>query len=257
MRCPSDGRTPLFASLLVATLASAAPLPVVAVVLPDPGDGPAAARHAQGIASLLGGAGTYRVLDGAVLRDRLGGDADSWYRRCGNNSACWRGSAAEIGIETVVLVEMVDVGVLGLRVLDVGGVGPFRMGTASVGSEAQWSLVDDLFFRPGAIALSDAPPSARAAVDGGAPVAFDRKLLISPIAAGKHTLEIEADGYAASFLTVLVHPEETLDLAVSLAPVERRSAARRWTTWFGVGVVACGLVAVAASAATPAHAVTP
>lgn len=227
----------------------AAALTVHVLVVADPRDGAAGTQTAEATARLLAASGSYDVVDRTVVEGRLGQAPADVFTRCGTDLSCWRAASAAAGVEQVVLVERVDAVTVGIRVVDA--VGPLRMdkGPAHTGGAPDAALLDRLFFDAGGLRLAGAPPGALLRLDGRAQIPLADPTDLVGLPSGKHTIEVEAPGYATLFAAVLVLPDQATELSVALVPIAngpRRLS--RWTTWVGVGVLAGGAVGLAAGA---------
>lgn len=232
----------LAALSLAAPLARAAPLTVHAAVLSDPNDGEVGLIAADKVSTLLRSSAGYDTIDNGVLEGRLGEGPDKLFRRCWNDVGCWRSAGLDGGVEQIVLVEVVAEHTLGLRVVDVVGRGPIRMGTfLQVNGRPDPKALDRFFFEPGSLVLSDLPPGARLLLDGRFEFDPEGTLELTPLASGKHSLEIEAPRHAPLFATVMVYPNQQTQVSGRLPQLQRsRGRMARWTTLWAVGLVATG-----------------
>jgi hypothetical protein len=235
--------------------AQGAPLPVHAVVLPDPRDGAAGEEIALSVERLLRGSTGYDLLDLDLLQGRVGEDPSQLFERCATDVGCWRVAATAAGVEQVVLVERVDEATLGIRVVDVAATGPFRLDKAAldVRGQAEPELLDRLFFRPGALRIEGAPAEARLVLDGSYELPLPHSLDIAPLASGKHSLDIQSDGSTPLFVTVMVYPDQQTVISAVMTPLDRggRRRVTRWTTVWALGLAAGGVVALAVESHAP------
>lgn len=244
--------------LMAAPIAHAAPLTVHAAVVPGPGEHVDASGEI--LSRLLEGSGAYTVVDGNWLEVRLGKPLPDLWASCGSDARCWAVEGRAAGLDQVVLIERIDRDVIGVRVVDVADGSAFRLDKtkASYDGRGEAAIVDRLFFGPGRIRVTGAPIGATVMLDGGYTFRVGDGPLEFELAAGKHTVEVGAEGYAARFATVVVVPGAVVPLEAELPALPpRRARIARWTTWYGLALVAGGAAGVWALAHEPAHATTP
>ena len=240
--------------------APANPLTMYAAVLSDPSDGQDGERSSWWVEALLRSSAAYVTVEPTILEGRLGESPPDLYRRCWNDARCWREAGLRAGVEQFVLVERVDERTLGLRVVDVASDEPIRLDKVDIGTTGRHDpdLVDRLFFQPGALHLQDVPPGAALRLDHRYEFTPDGELLIDPIAAGKHILEMDAPGHAPLFTSVLVYSGQRTTISSHMTPLDRAPRRiGRWTTWWAMGVVAGGVTALAVTHANGGTAQTP
>lgn len=238
--------------------AVAAPLTVHAGVLGVPADGVEGSTEI--LSRLLEGSGAYTVVDGRWVEMRLGKTLPELWRDCHADAPCWAAQGAAAGLDQLVLIERIDRDVIGVRVVDVAGGGGFRYdkARATYDGRGEAGIVDRLFFGPGRIRVLDAPIGATVMLDGGYTFRVGDGPLEFELSAGKHAVEVGADGYLSRFSTVLVVPAKVSDVAgLLLAEPKRRSRLGRWTTYYALVLVAGGAAGVWAVAQNPAHAAVP
>jgi hypothetical protein len=247
------------AVLALAPRGWAAPLTVHAAVLSDPEDGAVGASNARQVSAMLRSSAGYDTIDNAILEGRLGESPEALFRRCWNDVRCWREAGLAAGVEQVVLVEAVDDITLGVRVVDVVVDGPIRMGALGhAAGRIDTVALDRFFFEPGSLVVRGAVPGTRVVLDGRFEFTAGEELSLGVLASGKHSLEMEAPGYAPLFATFMVYPGQTTTISGRLAPLDPpRQRIRRWTTWWAVGLAAGGGAALARGLLSDGVAVRP
>ena len=242
----------------IASEAAAAPLTVHAAVLGGPND------HVEGsteiLSRLLEGSGSYTVVDGAWVELRLGKTQAELWGRCRADAGCWASEGASAGLDQVVLIERIDEDAIGVRVVDVVDGAGFRTdkAKATYDGRGEAGIVDRLFFGPGRIQVLDAPAGATVMLDGGYTFRVGQGPLEFELAAGKHAVEVGAEGYLSRFAMVVVVPAQVAEVSGALlATPKRRSRLGRWTTYYAVALVAGGAAGVWAVGQAPSHAAAP
>jgi len=232
---------------------------VHAAVLSDPEDGERGLANARQVSAMLRSSAGYDTIDNAVLEGRLGESPETLFRRCWNDVRCWRDAGLTAGVEQVVLVEAVDDLTLGVRVVDVVGDGPIRLGALGhAAGRIDMAALDRFFFTPGSLRVWDALPGTRVLLDGRYEFTAGEELEIGVLASGKHSLEMEAPGCAPLFATFMVYPGQTTTISGRLTPLDApRHRLHRWTTWWAVGLVAGGGMALTGSLLSDGTAIDP
>ncbi len=225
-------------------VAAASPLLVHALVVSDPADGADGASAERRVEMLLTGSGRYRLQQDGVAEGRLGASPGGLYARCGLGTRCWRELGVQAGVDQVVLVELLDTSTLGLRVVDVAGTGGARTATLGPAMDGRVAF-EALFFGPGALLLTGVPEDARVVLDGVREVGGAATIELAPIAAGKHAVEVGAEGFAPLFVAVMVTPDQQTAIAVTPLPLAPARRPLRWAPWAAVALVGTGGLAVA------------
>lgn len=229
MRALRDGKFPYRAAVALAALnggiAHAQP-PVHALVTGDDD------ALTTALAERLTASGHYALTTG-VLPD------------CGERTACWRTALAGRGLDQAIFVDRVDVDVVGVRVIDADGL--LRRATTTLAEPADSPPIDALFFGPGTLHLSGAPPGARAIVDGHLALRVDGEAWIRDLPSGKHAIELSADGRAPRFIAVMLPPGGAVEVDAGLeAPFRVRKAFPTAAT-LCLAVIGGGALAIASS----------
>jgi hypothetical protein len=226
---------------LFALQAVAGTLPVHSAVLSDPRDGAEGERAALQVSEILAANGAYNAVSADAVLAHTGLTRADLFAKCGAQLPCWREVGRTAGIDQWVLVERVDAGRLGIRIADIEATNlEFRRSVLSIDGRLDSNAIEPLFFAAGTLFFDGAPERAWVVVDGDyrIPIPRDGQLAIR---AGKHAIEIDAEGWRATTTTLLVVPGTRTTVVAALAP---DTVAHKRVVWAPVvGVLLLGAAA--------------